>query len=93
MDVWARGEYLDELRRLSAMGDIPISEIVSRLRRDITGLDEERFCEMCRVSLQSLRQIETGHIYHVNEVLNAILKPFGMQIGFVRKRQLSASGG
>ena len=84
MDGFERGEYLDRLRRMSAMGEITVAEVVRKLRVEVTGLDEERFAAMCRIPVQSLVHIERGELSST-KLLDSVLKPFGMQIGVVRR--------
>ncbi|MDD1965951.1 helix-turn-helix domain-containing protein [Pseudomonas putida] len=82
-----RGIILDELRTQLAEGTISIGAAVKRLRSEITGLRQEQFADMCKISLRTLRQIEQDEGNPTINTLNAVFKPFGMRVGIVPTRR------
>lgn len=82
-----RGIILDELRTQLAEGTISIGAAVKRLRSEITGLRQEQFADMCKISLRTLRQIEQDEGNPTINTLNAVFKPFGMRVGIVPARR------
>ena len=83
-------ERLEEKLRLFAeldAGPLPLSEVVTRLRR-ITGLSQIAFAHrIARISPQALARIEQGSANPTVETLNQIGRAFGLQVGFVRRRE------
>lgn len=55
MDITERDRILTEARTQLASGDITIGQAVRRLRKEITGLQQARFAQMCKLSLRALR--------------------------------------
>lgn len=85
MDVQERRRFLEELSREFSAGTLSISDAVIRLREDVTGMRQEMFATMCKISLRTLRQLELGESNPTVQTLNAVFKPFGMQVGIVRR--------
>lgn len=50
MDITERDRILTEIRTQLASGDITIGQAVRRLRKEITGLQQARFAQMCKLS-------------------------------------------
>ena len=75
-------EQLRELRRDLADGGIEIGEAVRRMRH-ISGLTQPEFARHRGISVQALRQIESGKANPTVATLNAIAKVFGLKTGFV----------
>jgi DNA-binding XRE family transcriptional regulator len=82
-----RGRILDELRDQLSAGTISIGGAVKRLRNEVTGLRQEPFAAMCKISLRTLRQIEQDEGNPTLQTLNAVFKPFGMRMGVVPVRR------
>ena len=53
MDITERDRILTEIRTQLASGDITIGQAVRRLRKEITGLQQARFAQMCKLSARS----------------------------------------
>jgi transcriptional regulator with XRE-family HTH domain len=92
-DLRQRGIILDELRNQLLDGTVTMGAAVKRLRTEITGLRQEQFASMCKISLRTLRQIEQDEGNPTVQTLNAVFRPFGMQVGIIslRRRPVSAS--
>jgi DNA-binding XRE family transcriptional regulator len=86
-EIRQRGILLDELRDQLTAGTISIGGAVKRLRTDVTGLRQEQFAAMCKISLRTLRQIEQDDGNPTFQTLNAVFRPFGMQVGIVPLRR------
>ncbi len=87
MDITERDRILTEIRTQLAAGDITIGQAVRRLRKEITGLQQARFAQMCKLSLRALRQLEQDEANPTMHTLNSVFGPFGMQVGIVSKPQ------
>lgn len=68
-----------------AQGKITLGEAVKRLRMDVTTLQQTQFAGMCKISVRTLIQIEHNEGNPTLKSLNAIFKPFGLQMGVVRR--------
>ncbi len=84
MDILERQHYLQELREQLAEGQVSIGEAVCRLRKDVTGLRQDQFARMCKISLRALRQIEHDEGNPTLQTLNSIFNLFGMQMGVIK---------
>jgi DNA-binding XRE family transcriptional regulator len=86
-EIRQRGIILDELKEQLSAGTISIGTAVKRLRNEVTGLRQEQFAGMCKISLRTLRQIEQDEGNPTLQTLNAVFKPFGMRVGIVPLRR------
>ena len=57
MDILERNRVLNELQQQLASGEITIGAAVRGLRKEVTGLQQARFAQMCKLSLRALRQL------------------------------------
>ena len=64
-----------------------IGEAVRRLRTEVTGLHQSQFAKMCKISVRTLVHIEHGEGNQTLKSLNAVFRPFGMQMGVVKLRR------
>ena len=85
MDILERNRILNELQQQLASGEITIGGAVRRLRKEVTGLQQARFAQMCKLSLRALRQPELDESNPTVQTLNSVFNPFGMQVGIVPK--------
>jgi len=85
MDILERNRILNELQQQLASGEITIGGAVRRLRKEVTGLQQVRFAQMCKLSLRALRQLELDESNPTVQTLNSVFNPFGMQVGIVPK--------
>ncbi|WP_434986115.1 helix-turn-helix domain-containing protein [Pseudomonas protegens] len=81
-----RGLLIDNIRQELAAGRLSVGDAVKRLRTEVTGLHQSQFARMCRISLRTLIHIEHGDGNPTLKSLNAVLKPFGLQMGVVSLR-------
>ena len=85
MDILERNRVLNELQQQLASGEITIGAAVRRLRKEVTGLQQARFAQMCKLSLRALRQLELDESNPTVQTLNSVFNPFGLQVGIVPK--------
>lgn len=83
--VEAAREQLDALHAGVADGSIGIAEAVRRMRH-ISGLTQPEFARHRGISVQALRQVESGKGNPTVATLDAIAGVFGLQAGFVPRR-------
>lgn len=89
MTLEERGALIDSIQQEMAAGRLPIGDAVRRLRTDVTGLHQSQFARMCRISLRTLIHIEHGDGNPTLKSLNAVFKPFGLQMGVVKVHKTS----
>lgn len=68
-----------------AQGKITLGEAVKRFRLDVTQLQQTQYARMCKISVRTLIQIEHDEGNPTLKSLNAVFKPFGLQMGVVRR--------
>lgn len=67
-------------------GRTGIGAAVRRLRTELTGLRQDQFARMCRISLNTLQQLEHDQGNPTVRTLNAVFAPFGMRVGIVPRK-------
>ncbi|MBP8145924.1 MAG: helix-turn-helix transcriptional regulator [Inhella sp.] len=67
-------------------GTLALPEAVKRLRR-LSRLTQPEFAAHRGISVQALRQIESGRGNPTVETLDKIVAVFGLQVGFVPRRR------
>lgn len=91
MDKRIKNRSMDENRQLveefyQKFSDSQISiQDATKLMRKISGLTQPEFANNRRVSLPTLRKIETDAGSTTVDTLNKIGEIFGLEIGFVKK--------
>lgn len=88
MDIIERNRILTEIQTQLASGELTIGQAVRKLRKEITGLQQARFAQMCKLSLRALRQLEHNESNPTVQTLNSVFNPFGMQVGIVPKSRI-----
>lgn len=87
MTVAERTVLIESIQEALTQGTLEIGEAVRRLRVEVTGLHQTQFAKMCRISVRTLVHIEHGEGNQTLKSLNAVFKPFGLQMGVVRVRR------
>ncbi|MBV4453495.1 MULTISPECIES: helix-turn-helix domain-containing protein [Pseudomonas] len=82
-----RTQLIDSIQAALADGTLDIAAAVRRLRTEVTGLQQIQFARMCKISVRTLVHIEHGEGNQTLKSLNAVFKPFGMQMGVVKLRR------
>ena len=73
---------LEALHAGLASGHIGVTDAVRRMRH-LSGLTQPAFARHRGISVQALRQIESGKANPTVETLNAIAGVFGLKVGLV----------
>lgn len=87
LSIDARALLIESIQQGLAAGKLEIGEAVRRLRVEITGLHQSQFARMCKISVRTLVHIEHGEGNQTLKSLNAVFRPFGLQMGVVRVRR------
>ncbi|WP_397470214.1 helix-turn-helix domain-containing protein [Pseudomonas sp. DD1] len=82
-----RALFIESVEQGLAEGTLQVGEAVRRLRVEVTGLHQTPFARMCRISLRTLVHIEHGEGNQSLKSLNAVFRPFGLQMGVVKVRR------
>lgn len=85
--VWTRALLIQSAKQGLAEGTLQTGEAVRRLGVDATGLHQSQCARMCKISLRTLVHIEHGGGNQTLKSLNAVFRPFGLQMGVVKVRQ------
>jgi len=84
-----RGALIDDIQQELAAGRLSLGDAVRRLRTEVTGLHQSQFARMCKMSLRTLVHIEHGDGNPTLKSLNAVFKPFGLQMGVLKVQKTS----
>jgi DNA-binding XRE family transcriptional regulator len=87
LSIDARALLIESIQQGLAEGTLEIGEAVRRLRVEVTGLHQSQFARMCKISVRTLVHIEHGEGNQTLKSLNAVFRPFGLQMGVVRVRR------
>lgn len=87
MTVAERTLLIESIQQGLASDTLAIGEAVRRLRVEVTGLHQSQFAKMCKISVRTLVHIEHGEGNQTLKSLNAVFRPFGMQMGVVKIRR------
>ncbi len=78
-----RAQLVEDIVKRNAAGIDSIGTSIRRLRLEVTGLDQETFAAMCKMSTKSLYELESGKSNPKLSTLHAVLRLFGVRIGMV----------
>ena len=78
-----RAQLVEDIAKRNAAGLDPIGTSIRRLRLEVTGLDQETFAAMCKMSTKSLYELESGKSNPKLSTLEAVLRLFGVRMGMV----------
>ncbi|MFJ5284498.1 helix-turn-helix domain-containing protein [Pseudomonas rustica] len=87
MTVAERMVLMESIQEAIAEGTLEIGEAVRRLRVEVTGLHQNQFARMCKISVRTLVHIEHGEGNQTMKSLNAVFRCFGMKMSVVRIRR------
>lgn len=87
LSVEHRAQLIASIEQGLADGSLGLGDAVRRLRVEVTGLHQSQFARMCKMSVRTLVHIEHGEGNQTLKSLNAVLRPFGLQMGVVRVRR------
>ncbi|ASD20690.1 helix-turn-helix transcriptional regulator [Pseudomonas aeruginosa] len=78
-----RAQLIEEICKCNVVGLDSIGTSIRRLRLEVTGLDQETFAKMCKMSTKSLYELESGKSNPKLSTLEAVLRLFGVRMGLV----------
>lgn len=78
-----RAQLVEDIVKRNAAGIDSIGTSIRRLRLEVTGLDQETFAAMCKMSTKSLYELESGKSNPKLSTLDAVLRLFGVRMGMV----------
>lgn len=87
LSIDQRARVIESIEQGLANGSLEIGDAVRRLRTEVTGLHQSQFARMCKISVRTLVHIEHGEGNQTLKSLNAVFRPFGMQMGVVKLRR------
>ena len=76
-----RREIIDDIVMQHVTGIETLGTAIRRLRLEVTGLDQETFAVMCKMSTKALYQIEKDKGNPTLSTLESILRKFGLRLG------------
>ena len=79
---------LDEIQHGLQDGSLHFGTAVARLREEITGLSQADFARLCGVGVRTLSLLEKGSSTPTIATLEALLRPFGLQMGFIPRQPI-----
>ncbi|MCY1423134.1 hypothetical protein D9M71_388410 [compost metagenome] len=82
-----RAQVIDDVQRGIADGTWELGAGVRHLRVTVANLQQAQFARMCKISLRTLIQIEQGEGNPTLKSMNAVYRPFGLQMGVVRRQR------
>ncbi|SFN62025.1 DNA-binding prophage protein [Pseudomonas sp. NFACC24-1] len=82
-----RQALLEDISTQHATGNETLGTAVRRLRFEVTGLDQETFALMCKMSTKALYQIEKDKGNPTLSTIDAIMRKFGLRLGLTRAPQ------
>lgn len=85
MDI--RALLIEGVQKGIADGSLPIGEGVRNLRVNGAKMHQIQYARLCKISVRTLIQIEQGEGNPTLKSLNAVFRPFGLQMGVVRRKQ------
>ncbi|WP_438280689.1 helix-turn-helix domain-containing protein [Pseudomonas alabamensis] len=78
-----RAQLIKEIVEHNAVGLDSIGTSIRRLRLEVTGLDQETFAVICKMSTKSLYELESGKSNPKLSTLEGVLRLFGVRMGMV----------
>lgn len=73
-----RQRLIEDIRSRGATGEESLGRSIRRLRLEVTGLDQDSFAAMCKLTTKTLSLLENGKGNPTLNTLNGILRPFGL---------------
>ncbi len=73
-----------ELHNAVAVGGMPWSDAIRRMRRAL-GMTQDQFAKAFRLTKRQVVSFEAGSVNPTVETLARLGKPFGFEVGFIRK--------
>lgn len=85
VSIEIRGLLIESVMAGIADGSLELGAAVRRLRVEVAKMQQTQFAKMCKISVRTLIQIEQGEGNPTLNSLNAVFRPFGLQMGVIRR--------
>lgn len=85
MNTVERDEFYDELVDAVARGELTWGDAVHALRTKVARMNQETFARMTKISVRTLRNLETDAGNPTLATLESVLHPFGLKLAIERK--------
>ncbi|WP_175653078.1 helix-turn-helix domain-containing protein [Pseudomonas sp. Marseille-P9899] len=85
VSIEIRGLLIESVMAGIADGSLELGAAVRRLRIEVAKMQQTQFAKMCKISVRTLIQIEQGEGNPTLNSLNAVFRPFGLQMGVMRR--------
>lgn len=87
LSIDARILLIESIQQGIADGSLQLGEAVKRLRVEGAKMHQSDYAQLCKISVRTLIQIEQGEGNPTLKSLNAVFRPFGLQMGVVRRQR------
>ncbi|GAB7530345.1 helix-turn-helix transcriptional regulator [Pseudomonas sp. 3A(2025)] len=87
LSIDARILLIESVQQGIADGSLQLGEAVKRLRVEGAKMHQSDYARLCKISVRTLIQIEQGEGNPTLKSLNALFRPFGLQMGVVRRQR------
>ena len=85
VSIEIRGLLIEGVLEGIADGSLELGAGIRRLRVEVAKMQQVQFARMCKISVRALIQIEQGEGNPTLKSLNAVFRPFGLQMGVMRR--------
>lgn len=85
VSIEIRGLLIESVLAGIADGSLGMGAAVRKLRVEVAKMQQTQFAKMCRISVRTLIQIEQGEGNPTLNSLNAVFRPFCLQMGVQRR--------
>lgn len=87
LSIDARILLIESIQQGIADGSLQLGEAVKRLRVEGAKMHQSDYARLCKISVRTLIQIEQGEGNPTLKSLNSLFRPFGLQMGVVRRQR------
>ena len=85
VSIEIRGLLIQSVIDGIADGSLELGAGVRRLRVEVAKMQQTEFARMCKISVRALIQIEQGESNPTLQSLSTVFRPFGLQMGVIRR--------
>lgn len=85
VSIEIRALLIESVLQGIADGSLALGAGVRKLRVEVAKMQQTQFARMCKISVRTLIQIEQGEGNPTLNSLNSVFRPFGLQMGVLRR--------
>lgn len=78
-----RTRYRNAILKQLLQGELTQGQALKKLRVEVLGLSQERYCQLIKVSRLTLSEIENDKGNYSIATLNQVFRPMGLEVGIV----------